>query len=128
MKVEGLKQLSLEEAEGLAGVWWEGLPQALRVTPHPASLSSPTHPLSGRALAREIQQKWGNREGAELGPSPGQRGVIAHPSWVSGYCWGGGGCPGGRNGHLIKILSLLSPHFSASSFLLRHRVKDTSWS
>ena len=53
------------------------------------SAPSPT-PLSGRALAREIQQKWGNREGAELGPSPGQRGVRARSSWVSGHCCGGG--------------------------------------
>lgn len=81
MKVEGLKQMSLEEAEGLAGVWWEGLPQALRVTPHPAFLSTPTHRTLREGPGKRNTTEMGKQRGCGIGPLSGGReeSEPAHP-------------------------------------------------
>ena len=83
------ERLSGAEAEGLTGVWREGLPQALRgATPCPSQHPHPPHSQGGPW--REIGQKRGNQEAVELGPFLGPRGTRAQRSWLPA-CWRGRG-------------------------------------
>lgn len=94
-------------------MWWEGLPQALRAVPRLAFLSTPTHPT--------LREGPGERKATEMGKLRGCR-VQSLPRTEMGQsppvlcAWLLAGCPGGRSEYAIKIISLLSSHFSASSF------------
>lgn len=99
---QGLQQLSKEEAEGCTGVWWEGLPQALRL--HTLPSSAPTPPHSGRAWGEKYTRKE-DMKGNGAGPSPGQSGQSALPDWLLV-----------RDGGLAGRRSVLSRFFSSSLF------------